>query len=349
MRAPVAEFTSAGSALDSIRRGASGWLFRAGLFGPFLRWADRDAPERRCLQILTYHRVNDDAHPFFAGVPVADFEAQMRLVARYFSVLGLEDAVERMKSRRLPARALAITFDDGYRDNYDHAFPVLLRLGLPATIFLATGAIERRESPWHDRVFEAFRSSAVRTLRVGDEEWPLCGIEDKRRGLAAFMETARSAQPERRSEMIDDLLVRLDVKPEASEAAAMLDWPQIREMAQAGIDFGAHTVSHTIVTKLAPPRARQEIFESKRTIEERLGRSVALFAYPNGARGDFDEATRQFVRDAGYGSAVTTVWGTNDAESDPFELRRVGIWGADPRPSLVRLALERRSTRARRA
>ena len=97
--------------------------------------------------MLSYHRVNDDGDVFLPALPTAVFERQMAFVARTYVVLTIEDLVERMGRDELPANALAITFDDGYRDNFTHAAPILARYGLPATVFLASGLIGTSDAP----------------------------------------------------------------------------------------------------------------------------------------------------------------------------------------------------------
>jgi hypothetical protein len=142
--------------------------------------------------------VNDDAHPFFTGTPVVLFRRQMELLRHYFTVLPLEDLAERARRRELPDNGVAITFDDGYRDNYTHAFSVLRELGLPATIFLTTEALDANALLWHDRVFDAFH----RTRKT-----------EARASLEAELARLRRSSPEERDARIDALLEELGIEP----------------------------------------------------------------------------------------------------------------------------------------
>ena len=117
------------------------------------------------VQILVYHRVNDDSDAFFPGTPIDVFKNQMEYLAANFNICSLDEAVERMVSKDVPDNTVVITFDDGYRDNYLNAFPMLKNLSIPATIFLATDAIGSKRVLWHDRVFSAFRETRVPVLR----------------------------------------------------------------------------------------------------------------------------------------------------------------------------------------
>src|SRR5262245_59544386 len=114
----------------------------------------------RNIQILVYHRVNDERDPFFPAISTADFRKQMQYLAENCNCCPLAEAVERLKKNDVPENTVVITFDDGYKDNYTNAFPVLQRFSIPATIFLATKAIGSAHTLWHDRVFSAFRRTA---------------------------------------------------------------------------------------------------------------------------------------------------------------------------------------------
>jgi peptidoglycan/xylan/chitin deacetylase (PgdA/CDA1 family) len=278
--------------------------------------------------ILCYHRVNDDAHPFFAGTPVARFRQQMELLRRHFRVLPLEELAERARHRDLPMNGVAVTFDDGYRDNYQNAFPILRELGLPATIFLTTRAVDENALLWHDRVFDAFHRTR-KTERHGSLKEELARL--------------RRSSPEERDSRISALLQELEVEPGVPAGWDKLTWLQAREMASHGISFGAHTLDHPILTRVSPEEARRQIRESKRRIEAEIGVPVRSFAYPNGGASDFDEATERIVVEEGFSLAVTTLAGANDERTNAYRLRRTGMWGNDARLSVLRLALTRRS------
>jgi peptidoglycan/xylan/chitin deacetylase (PgdA/CDA1 family) len=121
----------------------------------------------------------------------------------------------------------------------------------------------------------------------------------------------------------------------------MLTWHDIAEMSRHNMTFGAHTVTHPILTRLGLAHAIDEILISKRTIEAHLRSPVSLFAYPNGSPADFNHAIKQALKQAGFLCAATTIWGVNDIHTDPFELRRVHAWDSDARISLLRLAADR--------
>jgi peptidoglycan/xylan/chitin deacetylase (PgdA/CDA1 family) len=291
--------------------------------------------------VLCYHRVNDSGHPFFGGMPLALFREQMEVLRERFCVSFLHELVERAAAGDVPANAVAITFDDGYRDNYDYAYPILRELSVPATIFLVTDAIDGNRLIWHDRVFDALdRTSADRVVFEG-KALPLGALAQKHAALAEVLSFLRNAAPPARDDGIDSLLEQLGIVTPPTEGWDKLNWDQIREMRANGVCFGAHTLDHPILSRVSEAEARRQIHESKERIASELDTPVTDFAYPNGRSVDFDATTKRILGEEGFRCAVTTIGGANDASSDPFTLRRVGMWGDDPYLSALRLARSR--------
>lgn len=292
------------------------------------------------IQILIYHRVNDDNDPFFPGLPINVFRAQMEYLASKFNIVSLEDATERLQKENVPENAVVITFDDGYRDNYTNAFPILKDLRIPATIFLATDAIDSRRVLWHDRVFAAFRESRVNVLKgfgSKSEEYRLGTVEEKLWAQGEALNFIRQHDEQERLLLIDLLIEKLKVPDRKESPGLMLSWEEVREMRNDGLCFGSHTISHPVLSKLSPERSREEVEKSKQIIEERLGTCIQTFAYPNGKEDDFNDETKNLLRDAGYTCALTTKFGTNECGQDLFELRRATPWDQDVRGFGLRL------------
>jgi peptidoglycan/xylan/chitin deacetylase (PgdA/CDA1 family) len=253
----------------------------------------------------------------------------MEGLSRYYTVLPLEELVGRALVGDVPANAVAITFDDGYQDNYEHAFPILKQFGIPGTIFLSTGVINRPGILWHDVLFDLFRKTTAMSIEIDGRSLPLHCRADKLQALFAVLKTIRRLSPDARDRHISNIAASLGVSFNVRSGPKMLTWEQIREMAKAGITFGAHTVSHPILSRMPLDKAVQEIETSKRTIEDKIGQRVRLFAYPNGSREDFTEPLKRSLKELGFQCAVTTMWGLNGRISDPFELRRMWLWDND--------------------
>src|SRR5436190_18184559 len=142
----------------------------------YVNKADRGRLSRR-FQILAYHKVSPDNHPFFEPVHPKRFEQQIRFLKKCFNVMPLGELVHRSQQGDIPARAVAVTFDDGYEDNYGYAFPILKKYGVPATIFIATGMIETGNVLWHDRVFDAFRYATKKRATFTNRDFPELVLE----------------------------------------------------------------------------------------------------------------------------------------------------------------------------
>jgi peptidoglycan/xylan/chitin deacetylase (PgdA/CDA1 family) len=280
---------------------------------------------------------------FFPGIPVKRFEEQMQFLTEHFTVCPLGELVQRMKDDELPENAIAVTFDDGYRDNYLNAFPVLKRYSVPATIFLATGVIGSGEILWHERVFAAFRETRVSELAglgPGNTSRSLKSLEMKLEAQKQILECLWSLDGEAREIALRRLEQQLEVvaAKNVEMSRLMLSWQEVSEMNREGIEFGAHTVNHPILAKLTVEDARQEICGSKNTIAEFIESAVTTFAYPVGRRGDFTETTKAIVAEAGFACGVTMIFGNNGVETDPYELRRITPWDEDCRAFGLRLS-----------
>lgn len=312
----------------AVRIVATG-LHRMRLLGPLACAAGLTAG-RGVFQVLSYHRVNDEGDPFFPALPTAVFEEQMTYVAATHTVLTVEDLVERARYHRLPHNAVAITFDDGYRDNLTHAAPILRRLGLPATIFLATGLIGPREVAWFDRLAQALKLTEVSSVRAPDGRClPLTTASARLRALADLLGQLKTRPDDDLRRFVDETVRALGVPDTGSLKGSMLTWDDVNALMGLGFAIGAHTVSHPVLSRVSLARARAEIETSRDIILSLRGHAPRAFAYPNGGAGDYTDAVRNIVRGAGFTCAVTTRFGVNTAATSPFELRRGGPWERD--------------------
>jgi peptidoglycan/xylan/chitin deacetylase (PgdA/CDA1 family) len=297
---------------------------------------------RRNCQVLVYHRINDNGDKFFPALPLKIFDQQMRVLADYFTAFTLDELIHRIKYDDLPENAVAVTFDDGYRDNFTNAFPILRRYSIPATIFLATDVIGTTRQLWHDDVFAAFRETRVPELvdiGLNNTNLALTSLPKKLRAQTEILKYLWSLDTAARDIAIGRLRKVLDVeKPKLETARLMLTWEEVSDMHRGGIHFGAHTGSHPALSKLKPEDAREEIRRSKRTIERVLSATVSTFAYPSGRRGDFTATTKALVEEAGFNCALTTIFGNNVAGMDVYEMKRIAPWDEDSETFRARLS-----------
>jgi peptidoglycan/xylan/chitin deacetylase (PgdA/CDA1 family) len=288
----------------------------------------------RRFQVLTYHKVSPDTHPFFEPTHPVVFEQQMQFLKECYQVFPLTELVECSQRGDVPDRAVAITFDDGYSDNYEFAFPILKKYQLPATVFVATGVIETGERLWHDRIFDAFRFATAQRARQES-------AEDRYRELQSALARARHLYGENQREWVHDVEDRLEPRFPSGYTHQMLSWEQIREMNSAGIEFGSHTVNHPILSRLPHHELMKELQESKEQLEGYLDTPVVSFAYPNGKPLDYNDGVKAALKECGYSYAVTTSRGFNRPYEDPFELKRGQPWHKDIELFRMRFFLQR--------
>ena len=321
----------------SVIRGMARAAYHGGLMGPIVRAASLRHAQPK-VPILTFHRVNDDHDPFMPSLPTAVFAERMAHIARHYRVHTVEDLAGRLQERRVPRNALAITFDDGFRDNLTHAAPILKRLGLPATIFLVTGHIDTPHPLWIDRLALAFKSATVRQVELPDgRPRPLSTVSERLTALKEAFAHFRRVPDEDRAAAVEALIAALRPSPERPKRL-MLSWDEVDALRGLGFSIGAHTVSHPILSRVTPEKAREEIFGAKLAIEKFTGEPVRGFAFPNGRPDDYNETAIQLVREAGYTCAVTTQRGLNDIHTPVLELRRGGPWEMDLATYAMKLA-----------
>ncbi|QOY94676.1 polysaccharide deacetylase family protein [Massilia sp. UMI-21] len=291
----------------------------------------RQAGAKGGVCVVNYHRVLAEHDPLLASEPdLPTFRWQMELLARCFNVLPLYDAVRAAASGTLPPRAVCITFDDGYRSVHDLALPVLRELGLPATVFVTSGYIGQGNM-WNDRIVEAVQTLPAGQLdlsELGLGAYSLRTLDDRKITLGALIERSKYLPPQARHGLVQ----RLEALVGDGLASGLMLTPEmVRNLDRHGIEIGAHTVSHPILTSLDDTDAQAEIRVGKQQLEELLGKPVRLFAYPNGkVQKDFDERHVRMVREAGFAAAFTTAVGVITRDMDCFQLPRSRPWDATP-------------------
>jgi len=296
---------------------------------PNLSWTRRREP---CARILYYHRVNDQRDPFFPATSTKRFEQEMRFIARHHKVLPLRTVLEHLENGSSEP-VLAVTFDDGYQDNFENALPILEGYGLPATIFLTTGSMDSREPLWFERLAYALKHTQKEYVEfeidIPVRYW-LRTEAERLKANGGIFAALRKLGNDERQHWLDCVIRQLGVADVTERKGRMLTWDQARQMSKRGIDFGGHTVTHPFVSKLTREQTCWEISECKQRIEAEVQQPADYFAYPNGREEDYGEWNKELLRKAGYKAALTTLWGLNYRSTDRMELRRGGPWEENP-------------------
>jgi len=288
------------------------------------------AARRRRPLILRYHRVyGEGPEPIYElGLSRALFEAQLDFLAERCTVVPLARIFDALfRGKALPEHAVAITFDDGYKDNFTEAYPALKARGMPATVFIAVENVDRGKPFWWDRLAAAVHAVPAGTVSVdlgrGAEPVALNGVESRRGLVERACEAFKLLPHAEAGARLDALIEALGTGAEAADP--VLSWDEVREMADGGIEIGSHTLDHPVLSRLPIEEAGRQIVGSRLMAEDRLKRPVRFFAYPNGKRADVTPAVKELVRKAGYDGAVSTIQGRPSPASDPFLIERIGV------------------------
>jgi peptidoglycan/xylan/chitin deacetylase (PgdA/CDA1 family) len=296
----------------------------------------------RALSVLAYHRVLPEPDPLLPGEPgAAEFEARMRWVRSNFNVLSLPQAVQALREDALPKRALCITFDDGYADNHRIALPILQRLGLPATFFVATGFLDGG-CMFNDVVIEAVRGATEPDLQLDDlglGNHPLGSDQQRADTIGRILSRLKYFQPELRHKVAREVARRAGARVPTS---LMMTSAQVRALHAAGMTVGAHTVSHPILAEVPARLAREEMAAGRAQLERITGAPVRLFAYPNGKPvRDYRREHAELARELGFEAAVSSAWGAARPGDDLFQLPRFTPWDRGNFRFGLRLAAKR--------
>ncbi len=262
------------------------------------------------IAILAYHRIDRATnYPWSAAsISPEDFDLEMRYLRQRYQVISLDElSIAPRDLKALPPNTAVVTIDDGYRDIYLNAYPILKKYSVPATVFLVTGHIGTGNLFWLDKVRYVIWKTKLDTLELGElGTYHLTSADDRLRVADTVTARLKEVPVKKRDELIDRL-VRLngvDI-PSNLGKELVLSWDEIKEMSKNGVSFGAHTVSHPILTRLPLDMARKEILESKRHIEKELDQEVTTFCYPNGEPGDFNDDIEEILKSNGFRCAVT--------------------------------------------
>lgn len=296
------------------------------------------------LSVLLFHKIPTVADPLTTGeMDLPRFEHILDFLARNANVMPLPEATAALQAGKLPSRAMALTFDDGYAEWVDNVSPALRKRNLPGTFFVTTGQLSG-SALWHERIVAAVRALPDTGFRLP----------------YGFGNYTDLSLPGSRLRLVEELQERLKYAPVVdrvgaievleAQARSAIDLPRpfdtesVRTLHNQGFDIGAHTVHHPILNECTRAQAREEIGGSKEELEAIIGGRVHSFAYPNGRPNeDYGREHVDMVRSLGYTSAVTTSNGVSTRHSDIFQLPRFTPWGVSDERIAFQLARNMRT------
>lgn len=281
------------------------------------------------LVALTYHRVaprgaRPDLHPGLVSADPAGFREQAEWLARHATVVDVAAVLRAADGQPLPPRSVLITFDDAYADVADHAWPVLRELGLPAVMFVPTGAPDAGTAFWWDRLHAAIELGArpARLLTsVGELQLDTPAGRDA--AFATIRGHVKALPHDAAMATVDELVADLRGPDIASP---VLGWAALRRVASEGLALAPHSRTHPVLPAVDDEQLRQELLAPLEDLRRETGEAIPVLAYPSGIH---DGRVRAAAADAGYRLAFTTRRGAIAAlrRADPLALPRINVGG----------------------
>ena len=291
--------------IELLRRGRSAWRRRAASGG----------------LVLAYHRVTTlDRDPLRLATSPRHFAAQLEMIRRDGVPMTLAAMIDAAKTKTLPPRAVAVTFDDGYADNLHEALPLLERYEVPATIFLTTSALDSGREFWWDELEQ------VLLHEHGNPRWTIEHAipSDRHRAYHDLSLRLRVASPAVRDRAVRALAAQHGVRLQMRSTHRPLTREETRTLAASPlISIGSHACSHVALSTLAPADQAREIDEARRTLEQLIRRAVTHLAYPYGGPAEVSRQVGQVAREAGITIGCTTEPGCVGPDTDPLHVPRL--------------------------
>jgi peptidoglycan/xylan/chitin deacetylase (PgdA/CDA1 family) len=281
--------------------------------------------------ILSYHSIVEDPtrtdHILGISRDRASFEAHMKTLAQRFSPVTVGDVAEFARSgRKLPPRAVAVTFDDGFADNCEVALPILNRYEIPATFYIMVDAVENGRLPWYCRLRYAVNTTKKSEWldAQGRQTYSFATPAERKRALTATWEVGARLTGTLQQDFIRSVEQSLEVEPAEAPHGYMMTWEQVRTLKKAGHTIGGHTVTHPNLAQVSEGEAHFEITECKKKLEQEMTGPIDDFSYPHPALNpQWSKQTLEITRQAGFKSAALTTCGPVRSGDEPLALKRI--------------------------
>ena len=266
------------------------------------------------IPVLAYHRIMDIPcdYPFDPGLisaSVDDFQFQMEFIKHYYQPVSMSEFIKSLYGgKKLPKNAIIVTFDDGFIDNYTHAYPILRELQIPATIFVTTDFINSVETIWYERLAHFFYYTKYQHIKITELDLDLNdnnSSENRRKNYLVLMEKLKLIDNSIRIKILNELYVEYDdpyakSDPSVKSLSKPMTWEHLREMSGNNIEIGSHTVTHPILSLVSDDVLEREVKISKEVIENQISKPVDSIAYPVGQMESFDRRVVKACINAGY-------------------------------------------------
>lgn len=324
---------------DIIKNAASA-AAKSSAFDRFVKLLENvDSQKPGFLRVLTYHRVDEPARrpwldPGLISASPKDFDAQMAYLAAHYQVLTVSDVLAVIQSRNykdLPARAVLVTFDDGYYDFEEQAWPILKRYKIPAALFVPTAYPDHPEQTfWWDNLYQAIRNTSqieIPNTPIGAVSLSNAAARNQSyQRLKNHMKTLKHTEA---IAAVKEFCNALGVQPASN---CIMSWDTLRRLSQEGLTLGAHTRTHPLVNRISLEEARREAVGSLEDLRHQIGAALPIFAYPSG---EFSNDVVNMLGREGFSLAFTTQRGINNiTHMNPLRIQRINVGGRTTLPVL---------------
>ena len=289
-----------------------------------------DGQKPGLLRVLTYHRIDEPTRrpwldPALISASPKDFDEQMSYLATYYKIVALNDVLTALKSRDkkdLPPRAVLVTFDDGYCDFQEQAWPILRRYKIQATLFVPTAYPDQPEQTfWWDDLYQAL----LNTNRTDDLSSPigmfsLATTESRRQAYQRLKNYLKTLKHNEAISSVKEFCNELGVQPATN---SIMSWNSLRKLSRDGLTLGAHTRTHPLLNRISLEEARQEVMGSFEDLQHEIGFALPIFAYPSG---ELSNDVVSMLEREGFSLAFTTKRGINDLHHmNPLRIQRINV------------------------
>lgn len=243
-----------------------------------------------------------------------------------FDIISIAEAVTLVNKapQKIYGKYLVITFDDGYKDNYTQAFPILKRHNVPACFFIATSLIGNKKLPWWDRIAYNYKTNKFKSIKLSSWDSTVKHNGDDREFVRDIL-AATKISPDPIEVQLNEIEHLFPLEGELP-TQEFLSWENLEEMIQHGMDVGAHSHNHEILANLSQDEIIYELTHSKMLIEQHLPYQVSSFSYPVGSQGTYNESVTRALVDCGYDIAFNFQPGINvSIGENRYDLRRFSI------------------------
>jgi peptidoglycan/xylan/chitin deacetylase (PgdA/CDA1 family) len=295
--------------------------------------------------VLLYHGVHADdcqlglRNSSGKHLPRGEFARQMQWLCNNRPVVSMIAlAAAHRGAGAVPDDAVAVTFDDGFLNNFEQAWPVLEEYRIPATIYLATGYIGTGRMMWTDQLEAILIETARQSVRFEGIEYSLHSGRDRIATLTAIKRAMKAMTNAGKEQSLAALRAELGVQPDnAHPLYAFMTWDHVRRMTRSPlIDFGAHTVDHVALARVLVDEMERQIDDSVAAVARETGLSCGLFSYPEGQDADYNETVISALKSRGFDHTPSAIDGDNEiGKTDPFHIRRTMV-GFEARPFPMR-------------